>query len=71
MDIKMKNLYLDLFQRLTVGAFTRYVTFQKRRDPKSTWPFTDSAFRACRSLLSTKKLKFYGISTTLGSVFRP
>ena len=30
MDIKMKNFYLDLFQRLTVGPFTRYFTFQKR-----------------------------------------
>ena len=30
MDIKMKNFYLDPFQRLTVGAFTRYVTFHKR-----------------------------------------
>ena len=29
MDIKMKNFYLDLFQRLTVGEFTRYVTFEK------------------------------------------
>ena len=26
MDIKMKKFYLDLFQRLTVGEFTRYVT---------------------------------------------
>ena len=30
MDIKMKNFYLDPFQRLTAGAFTRYVTFHKR-----------------------------------------
>ena len=30
MDIKMKNFYLDLFQRLTAGAFTGYVTFEKR-----------------------------------------
>ena len=30
MDIKMKNFYSDLFQRLNVGAFTRYVTFHKR-----------------------------------------
>ena len=30
MDIKMKNFCLDPFQRLTVGAFTRYVTFHKR-----------------------------------------
>ena len=29
MDIKMKNFYLDLFQRFTVGKFTRYVTFKK------------------------------------------
>ena len=30
MDIEIKNFYLDLFQRFTVGAFTRYVTFHKR-----------------------------------------
>ena len=36
MDIKMKKLYLDLFQRLTVGAFTRYVTFHKIWDPEAT-----------------------------------
>ena len=29
MDITMKNLCLDLFQRLNVGEFTRYVTFEK------------------------------------------
>ena len=29
MDMKMKNFYLDLLQRLTVGAFTKYVTFEK------------------------------------------
>ena len=28
-DITMKNFYLDMFQRLTVGAFTGYVTFEK------------------------------------------
>ena len=49
MDIKMKNLYLDLLQILTVGAFTRYLTFQKRRDPEATWPLTDSTFRTYRS----------------------
>ena len=26
MDIKMNKFYLDLFYRLTVGEFTRYVT---------------------------------------------
>ena len=49
MDITMKNLYLDLFQRLIVGAFTGYVTFEKGRDPETTWPFTNSSFRTCRS----------------------
>ena len=29
MDIKMKNFYLDMFQRLAVGEFTGYVTFKK------------------------------------------
>ena len=29
MDITMKNFYLDFFQRLTIGAFTGYVTFEK------------------------------------------
>ena len=48
-SIKMKNFYLDLLHRLTIGAFTRYVTFEKRWDPEATWPFTDSTFRTCRS----------------------
>ena len=30
MDIKMNNFYLDMFQRLTVGEFTGYITFHKR-----------------------------------------
>ena len=29
MDITMKKFYLDLFQRVTLGAFTRYGTFEK------------------------------------------
>ena len=29
MDIKMKKFYLDLFQRLTVEAFTGYVPLRK------------------------------------------
>ena len=36
MDIKMKNFYLDLLQRLAVGAFTGYDTFEKRGDPEAT-----------------------------------
>ena len=47
-SIKMKNLYLDLLQRLIIGAFTGYVTFEKRWDIEATCPFTDSAFRTCR-----------------------
>ena len=49
MHMKMKNFYLDLLQRLTVGAFTGYVTFEKILDPEATWLFTDSAFRTSRS----------------------
>ena len=30
MDITLNNFYLDMFQRLTVGEFTGYVTFEKR-----------------------------------------
>ena len=29
MDIKMKKLYLDPLQRLTIGAFNGYVIFEK------------------------------------------
>ena len=29
MDITIKNFHLVLFQRLTIGEFTRYVTFEK------------------------------------------
>ena len=29
MDIAMKKFYLDMFQRLIVGSFTGYVTFEK------------------------------------------
>ena len=35
-SIKMKNFYLDLLQRLTIGEFTGYVTFEKRWDPEAT-----------------------------------
>ena len=38
MDIKMNNFYLDLLQRLIVGAYTGYVTFDKRWDTEATGP---------------------------------
>ena len=39
MDITMKNFYLDLFQRLNVVEFTRYVTFEKGREFKQVCLF--------------------------------
>ena len=34
----MRNFYLDLFQRLTIGKFSRYVTFHKNETERLLGP---------------------------------